>query len=67
MSPKEVFEITKNILKQILEYEGPVYGASAIECGHYENLSLADAKAECEKYLDVLNNQTNMEFTYPKE
>ena len=67
VSPKEVFEITKNILKQILEYEGPVYGASAIECGHYENLSLAAAKAECEKYLDVLNNQTNMEFTYPKE
>ena len=67
ITPAEVFEITKEILAQIIEYEGPVFGASAIECGHYENLSLADAKAECEKYLEVLKNQTNMEFTYPKE
>ena len=42
-------------------------GASAIECGHYENLSLDEAKAECRKYFDVINNQTNMEFTYPEE
>ena len=67
ITPAEVFEITKEILAQIIEYEGPVFGASAIECGHYENLSLADAKAECEKYLEVLKNQTNMEFPYPKE
>lgn len=67
ITPAEVFGITKEILAQIIEYEGPVFGASAIECGHYENLSLADAKAECEKYFEVLKNQTNMEFTYPKE
>ncbi len=34
----------KEVLKQILEYDGPVFGASAIECGHYENLSLDEAK-----------------------
>ena len=62
---KEVFELTKNILKDILAYDGPVYGASAIECGHYENLSLAEAKEECQKYLKVLEAQTNMDFTYP--
>lgn len=61
----DVFEITKEVLAQILDYEGPVFGASAIECGHYENLSLEAAKEECSKYLDVLNKQTNMEFTYP--
>ena len=65
--PKKVFEITKQLLKQILEYEGPVFGASAIECGHYENLSLDEAKIECQKYLEVLEAQTNMEFSYPKE
>ena len=67
ITPAEVFEITKEILAQIIEYEGPVFGASAIECGHYENLSRADAKAECEKYREVLKKQTSMEFTYPKE
>ena len=65
--PMDVFAITKEILAQILAYDGPVFGASAIECGNYRNLDLASAKEECEKYLEVLRAQTNMEFTYPKE
>ena len=64
--PKEVFEVTRGVLQQIIDHEGEVFGASAIECGHYENLSLEDAQAECKTYLEVLNAQTNMEFTYPE-
>ena len=65
--PKKVFDVTKNVLEQIIAYDGPVFGASAIECGHYENLDLEEAHVECKKYLEVLNAQTNMEFSYPKE
>lgn len=64
--PKKIFELTKSILKEILAYEGPVFGASAIECGHFENLSLKEAKTECQRYLEVIEKQTNMEFTYPE-
>lgn len=67
VSPKEVFALTKKILADILDYEGPVFGASAIECGNYKNLSLEKAKTECKTYLQVLQAQTNMEFSYPKE
>ena len=66
LAPVEVFELTKQILEDILAYEGPVFGASAIECGNYANLDLGLAKTEAEKYLEVLNAQTNMEFTYPE-
>ncbi len=65
--PSDVFQLTKEILEQILAYEGEVFGASAIECGNYRNLSLAAAKEECGKYLKVLQAQTNLEFVYPKE
>lgn len=65
-SPKEVFEMTKRVMRQTIDHEGPVFGASAIECGHYENLSLEAAKTEAKTYLEVLNAQTNMEFTYPE-
>lgn len=67
VTPIEVFEKTKQVLEDILAYEGPVFGASAIECGNYKNLDLALAHEEAKKYLEVLNNQTNMEFTYPEE
>ena len=67
VKPMGVFELTKKILADILAYEGPVFGASAIECGNYRNLSLEAAKKECEQYLKVLQAQTNMEFSYPKE
>lgn len=63
---KQVFEITKKVLQEILDHEGPVFGASAVECGNYRNLDLAAAKEACRTYLEVLKKQTNMEFTYPQ-
>ena len=65
--PADVFELTKKILADIIAYDGEMYGASAIECGNYKNLDLAAAKEECKGYLKVLEAQTNLEFTYPKE
>ncbi len=66
LAPVEVFELTIEILEDIVAYEGPVFGASAIECGNYANLDLALAKEEAEKYLEVLNNWENMQFSYPE-
>lgn len=64
--PADVFALTKKVLKQVIEHEGEVFGASAIECGHYENLSIEEARQECRTYLEVLEAWTNMEFTYPE-
>ena len=63
---KHVFEITKHVLQQIVEHDGPVFGASAVECGNYRNLDITAAKTECATYLEVLKQQTNMEFKYPQ-
>ena len=65
-SPKEVFEMTKKVLRQTIDHEGEVFGASAVECGHYENLSIDAAKKEAAYYLGVLEAQTNLAFTYPE-
>lgn len=66
LAPVEVFELTIEILEDIIAYEGPVFGASAIECGNYANLDLNLAKEEASRYLEVLNNWENMEFSYPE-
>lgn len=60
-----VLAVTLDVLRKIIAYEGEVFGASAIECGNYRNLSLEDAKTECTRYLAALENKTN-DFKYPE-
>ena len=60
---EKVLEITMDILEKIIAYDGEMPGNSAIECGNYKNLDIADAKIECEKYLAVLKSKVN-DFKY---
>ncbi len=60
---REVLEVTLEILEDIVRYEGEMPGNTAVECGNYQNLSVADAKKECAAYLAVLRSKTN-DFLY---
>ncbi len=51
---EKVLSILKETLKCVIDHEGEVFGASAIECGNYKNLDISAAKTECKKYLEVL-------------
>lgn len=62
----KVFEETKKVLKSIKEYKGAVFGNSEIECGNFRTLNLGLAHYEAERYLKVLENWTDMTFTYAK-
>lgn len=64
-APRKVFDIAKDVLKKIVDHDGEVFGKSAIECGHYENLDIELAKKESQFMLETFEAQTNMEFTYP--
>ena len=59
-----VFDITKDILNKIINHNGEVFGASAIECGNYKTLELEKAKTECKQYLEVLNKFERGNYTY---
>lgn len=61
---RQVLETVKGVLRDILAYEGPVYGASRKECGNYRNLDLNAAKAECRAYLAVLEAAGDIDFKY---
>lgn len=52
-----VLNTLKDALKNVLAYDGEVFGASEVECGNYRNLSLDAAKKECARYLSVLNEK----------
>ena len=47
----------------LISYEGPVFGASEVECGNYRNLDVGAARIEARRYLDALNSQT-VDFKY---
>ncbi len=53
----------RETLHRILEHDGPVFGASAKECGNYINLNLDAAKAEAARYLAELDAR-DVTFTY---
>lgn len=52
--PQRVLEITKQVLKQIIEHNGEIFGNTRVECGNYRNLNLECAQLESKRYLDVL-------------
>ncbi len=51
-------------LEQIAYRESAMYGATRKECGNYQNLDLAAAKTECERYLTMLQTKNQTKFEY---
>lgn len=59
-----VLSVLKQALRDTLDHTGPIFGASAVECGNYRNLDLAAAQKECRAYLSVLESTPRPTFTY---
>ena len=63
---EETLATVKDVLSKIVNHDGEMFGAVKKECGNYLNLDLATAKAECKRYLEVLNGKEN-DFLYKGE
>lgn len=59
-----VLEVLKDCLEKTIAHEGPVFGASAAECGNYRCLDIEAAHRECRRYLDVLEANPHPDFKY---
>ena len=64
VEPQKVYETLCSTLSEV-ERQPEMFGQSRRACGNYKNLSLAAAKEECRRYLDVLLAR-GASFTYPK-
>ncbi len=60
---EKVLKTVITTLEKIIAHEGDMPGARREECGNYKNLSLDSAKAECKRYLKILQSKTN-DFMY---
>lgn len=63
LAPEKVLEELKVALEKTISHKGEIFGATRKECGNYKCLDLASAKAECKRYLEILNNKNN-DFKY---
>lgn len=61
----DALDVVKKLFAFILNYEGDVPGASAIECGNYRDLSLAEAKKDAAAYAAILNEIDESRLNYP--
>lgn len=62
-SNDKVLENIKAVLKDIIAYDGDVFGCSEIECGNYRSLNLETAKKLSNEYLDILESRVQT-FNY---
>lgn len=65
MTNRQVLDLTKETLQQIIDHQGAVFGATRKECGNYLELDLESAKKECKAYLKNLENWND--FSYKGE
>ena len=59
----ETLRVVKSTLEAIINHDAEMPGAKREECGNYKCLDMDSAKAECRRYLDILNSKENT-FNY---
>lgn len=64
LSRRTVLEQIKRTLKQIINHEGEMFGATQKECGNYRELSVGAARLEATVYLAALETQDEIK-DYP--
>ncbi|MBP3618812.1 MAG: S-ribosylhomocysteine lyase [Lachnospiraceae bacterium] len=63
---KDILPLLRELFAFIRDYKGEVPGASAIECGNYLDMNLPMANYYGARYLEVLENITPEQLTYPE-
>ena len=61
-----VLKTVIEVLERIISHDGDMPGASRVECGNYQNLSVEAARTEAVRYLAVLKSKEN-DFKYRTE
>ncbi len=61
---EEALSLVKATLRQIVDYDGPMPGATRKECGNYLELDIEKGRVECRRYLEVLESK-KWDMTYP--
>lgn len=64
MAPEVAIKLVNDMLAFIADFEGPIPGATEVECGNYREQDLEGAKAIANKMIPILADWTPEDLAY---
>ena len=64
LSDEGAIALLQSVFAAGADFDGPMPGKSAAECGNYRNLSLEAARAQCAFYRDLIQDWTAEKLAY---
>ena len=65
-SSRDILPLISETMRFVAAFEGEVPGATPRDCGNYSFMDLDQAKKDARRYLDVLDNATDVNLNYPE-
>jgi S-ribosylhomocysteine lyase len=65
-SSRDILPLIRETMRFVSDFEGEVPGATPRDCGNYSFMDLDQAKKDARRYLDVLDNATDVNLNYPE-
>lgn len=65
-SSRDILPLIRETMRFVADFEGEVPGATPRDCGNYSFMDLDQAKKDARRYLEVLDNATDMNLNYPE-
>ena len=65
LDSEAILPLLREMLEWVENFNGPIPGASAVECGNWQELNLDMAKWECRRYAELLKNPGKENLNYP--
>ena len=65
LTNSQAIALLQAVFARAAEYDGPMPGCSAAECGNYRNLSVEEGRACCARYRDLIASWTEEKLVYP--
>ncbi len=64
LSHDQAIDLLRGVFEAGADFEGPMPGASAVECGNYRNLDLDLARDQCRYYAGVIRDWNRDRLSY---
>lgn len=63
---RDILPLIRETMRFVAAFEGEVPGATPRDCGNYSFMDLDQARKDARRYLDVLDNATDVNLNYPE-